>query len=184
MKNFSSIAIEAFKMGAIIGLVQIVLTLLLYIMGIEYMVKWWVSILVIVSIIALLVVYGLKWRKSVGGYATFGEIFQFQFVAFAATMFVSTLFNILLYNVIDGELALNMKEAVVDSTMAMMEGFGIEGEALDAALVEFDDFEDNFSVVGLLMSFIKSLIGGAVLAAILSLFLKKNEEMFPDVEEA
>lgn len=184
MIDNNSLAKDALKMGAFFGLIQVVITMLLYVMGVEYMVKWWAGVLVIVSIIVMQIVAGKRWRTSNNDIAPFGKMFLFLWLNYIALMFVSTVFNVVLYTMIDPDLALNMKEAVIESTMSMMEGFGLEGEALDQALAGFDDFEDKFSFMGQMKTMFISFIGGAVLAAILALFLKKEEPMFDETEEA
>lgn len=184
MINNNALAKDAFKMGAFFGLIQIVITMLLYIMGVEYMVKWWVGISVIILIIALLIYGGLKWRKSNDNVAPYGKMFLYIWLTYIATFAVSGVFNIILYNVIDPDLASNMKEAVIDMTTGMMESFGAPEEALDQTMAEFDSFEEKFSVMGQLQSTFFAFLWGALLAAILALFLKKDKPMFDDEEEA
>lgn len=183
MINNNALAKDAFKMGAFFGLIQIVITMLLYVMGVEYMVKWWATFLVFGAVIGLLIYGGLKWRKSNGNVAPYGKMFLYLWLVFIAMFAVSTIFNIILYNVIDPDLASNMKEAVIDATMSMMESFGAPEEAVEQAMVEFDTFEDKLSATGQMISAFYAFLWGAVLAAILALFLKKNEPMFDETTE-
>jgi len=171
----------AAKYGLVLGLIQVMLTLLLYLLGTEVMAKWWVSILVLVLTLGLLTASTLKWRKERGGTAVFKEAFSFVFFNFVTLSLISTVFNILLYNVIDPSLPVALKEAVIDSTMGMMESFGAPEEAVDQAMAELDkEFADKFSVSALSMQFLYSLIFGLVISLVLGAILKKNPNEFEE----
>jgi len=56
----------------------------------------------------------------------------------------------------------------------MLQNFGADDQTIDEAVAELEG-ENSFSVNNLLMSFFyTSIIGGAVLAAIIGLIVKKN----------
>ncbi len=184
MIDNKALATDAFKMGAIFGLIQIIITMILYVMGVDAMVSYYSTALVVISILGCLIYGGIKWRKSNNNVAPYAKMFLFIWICSIALFTVSTLFNILLYSVIDPDLAANMTEAIVDKTMSMMEGFGVPDEALDQTISELEKVGDNFKPGAQIKSLFMSFIGFAVLAAILALFLKKEEKVFDDIEEA
>ncbi len=184
MIDNKALATDAFKMGAIFGLIQIVITMLLYVMGVETMVSYASSAIVLISILGCLIYGGIKWRKSNNNVALYGKMFLFIWICSIALFTVSTIFNILLYNVIDPDLAANMTEAIIENTMSMMEGFGVPDEALDQTMAELEKVGDKFKPGAQIQSMFMTYIGLAVLAAILALFLKKEEKVFDDIEEA
>ena len=172
----------AAKHGLVIGLVQILITLLLYLLGTEVMAKFWVSILVFIVTLVLLIISTLRWRRERGGIAIFKDAFVFIFFNFLTLTLISTVFNILLYNLIDPGLPLELKESVIDSTMGVMESFGAPEDAVDQAIADLDkEFAGKFSVSSLSLQYLYSLIFGAFISLILGAILKKKPD---SIEEA
>ena len=86
------------------------------------------------------------------------------------------MFNILLYNVIDPTLPEVMKELTVERTVTMMESFGTPLEAIDASIPEIEkSIEENTSAMGIIKATPWGLLFVFILAAISSIFVKKNE---------
>lgn len=180
MENRDGLIKTAIKLGSLIGGVQVLLTLLLYLMGIEYMTKWWVSIVVIILAITLLVIVGKKIRTENGGFISFGNLFVLLLIAYASSMFIATVFNILLYNVIDPNLAANMQEVVIENTTEMMEGFGMQDDQVEQAVAELENFSQQFTVGRQAVTFLWSIIWGAIISSILAAILKKNPNPFEE----
>ncbi len=183
MENRDALIKSALKYGLLIGLVQIVLALLMYLMGVEFMSKLWVGILAFVLAIVLVIIAGKKIRSENGGFISFGNLFVLILIVFVTSMFAGTVFNMLLYNVIDPNLAANMQEVIIENTTSMMEKFGTPDEAIDKAIEDMGDLTEQFSIKGQFVSFLWSILLGAFISAILSAILKKNNDL-PDFGEA
>lgn len=176
MENRDALIKSALKYGLLIGLVQVVLTLITYLMGVEFMSKWWIGTLILVLAIVFLVVAGKKLRSENGGFISFGNLFILVWIVFCTSFAVGTIFNILLYNVIDPNLAANMVEIIIENTTSMMERFGTPDDAIDDAIANMGNLGEEFTPMGQLKSLLVWVIIGAVISAIVAAILKKNNE--------
>lgn len=167
---------HAIKSGLIIGLISIVLSILVYVIDPLIFAKWWFGISLFILSLILVVVFGRKYRTSIGGFMGFGPAFIHGFVTFIAAGLIGTIFNILLHTVIDPDLRIVITEAALDNTAAMMESFGAPSDQIDEAMLKTEEsMVEQFSLTGMLMSFVWSILVYAVLSLITGLIVKKNE---------
>lgn len=167
---------EVLKGGLIIAGVSILFTMVTYIVNVELMVEWWYGLLAIVISMGLVIYIGISFRNATGGYMSYKESLKFTFLAFTVSYIVGAMFNILLYNVIDPTLPEVMKELTVQNTVTMMESFGTPQEAIDASIPEIEkSIEENTSPIGIIKATPWGLLFVFILAAISSIFVKKNE---------
>lgn len=168
---------HALKSGLYIGLITIVVSLLMYIVDPTSFAIWWLQILLFIIGVAILVTYfGIQYRKQEGGYLTFGKAWIHSMITFVVAGFLGTIFSILLFTVIDPELANVVTDAVVEKTEAMMVSFGMPEDQLDEALEKTrTDTLERFTVAGSLKGFAWSLIFYAILSLITGAIVKKKE---------
>jgi hypothetical protein len=130
---------HALKFGFIIGIVNIIIGILAYMVGETLMVKWWFGLLIIV---------------------------------------IKTIFNILLYQVIDPELPGRLATAAIEQTEQMMTNMGAPADRIDEQLQSIEGrMHDQFSLMGQIKGFGIALIIYAVLSLILGAILKKSEKV-------
>lgn len=167
---------NAIKHGGILGIISIALTLILYVVDYSLMANWKVGLLLFAIFIGYGIYAGIGYRKEIGGYLAFGKAFQHGFLVFALSALISTVFNILLYTVIDPELPQKITEVAVQNAEEMMEGFGMTGDALDEAIEKTrKDTEERYTVAGQAMGYVWALIGCAVFALISGVIVKRKE---------
>jgi hypothetical protein len=169
---------HALKWGLIVGVIGAILTLLLYVMGPEYMVKWWVGLISLALFIGLVIYGGITYRNEIGGYMDFGPAFMHGFITLAIAGIVGTIFNLVLYTVVDPNLPEALTEATVEQAMSMAEGFGAPAEALEEAAENArTQAEGQFSATGLVKQYFIGLIIYAVLALITGLIVRRKEKV-------
>ncbi len=166
---------HAAKWGAILGIGSIVLTILLY--AIDYtLLANWKMILLLLVFLGLVVYAGINYRNQIGGFMSYGKAFQHGFVTFAVMGVIATIFNIVLYEVIDPELPAKLTEVSVENAQKMMESFGVPEDQMDKAIEDAKTRgADQFSVMGALKGYPIALIFYAILSLISALIVKKNE---------
>ena len=125
---------HALKSGAIIGIITVVFSLLMYIIDPTLFAAWWVGIFFFVFIIVLVSYYGIQHRKETGGFMSFGKAWVYSMQAFIVAGIIGTLFRILLFSVIDPELSEIVVDAAMENTAAMMERFSTPEDAMDKAM--------------------------------------------------
>ena len=167
---------HAGKHALILGGISVVLTLAAY--AIDYTLLAAMSFLLIS--LAIYIGYGIyagiNYRNEIGGYLSFGKAFQHGFVVFAVSALVSTIFNILLYTVIDPELPAKVTEAAMENAEKMMAGFGMPEDQMEEALEKTkEDTIKRYTAGGLAMSYGFTLIGCAIFALISGAIAKRKE---------
>jgi Na+/H+-dicarboxylate symporter len=166
---------SALKNGAILGVISIAITLLLYVADYTLMADWKVGLLSFAIFIGYAIYAGINYRKEIGGFIDFGKAFQHGFIIFAVSALISTLFNIVLYTVVDPELPSKLTEASVEAAAKMMENFGMPEEQMDEALEKTrEDTAKRFTVGGLATGYLFALIFCAIFALITGAIVKKK----------
>jgi uncharacterized membrane protein (DUF106 family) len=169
---------HALRFGAIFGGIGIVSTMLLYAIDYTLLANWKTAILLIVLYFALVIYSGINYRNQIGGYISYGKAFQHSFIVLAIGGLVSIIFSILLYSVIDPELPQKLTDVTVENTEKMLEGFGVPEDKMEESLDKIrESTPKSFSPVGQLINYLWAILVYAVISAITSLFVKKNEPL-------
>ena len=167
---------HAARYGAIMGGISVVITLLLYAVDYTMMAKWWVGLLMFAISIGVVIYGGINYRNQTTGYISYGKAYQHGYLTFLIGGLIGSIFSILLYTVIDPELPEKLTDAVIENTEEMMRGFGAPEDQIETQLDKMrEDMPNTFSAMGVIKQFGIGLIIYAVLTAITSLFVKKNE---------
>jgi len=163
------------KWGLIIGIIGIILALVIYMIDVKMMVGFTYILLSLGISIALIIYAGIEWRKSTGGFLTFKNAFLVTFFTLVVAGLLGTVFNFLLFNVIDTELGETLTDASIEQAERIMERFNMPEDQMDEALEKArDDAEGRFSIGGQLMGFVYALFIYAFIALIVSLIIKKK----------
>lgn len=166
---------HALKWGVILGIIGIALTGISYAVDYTMLANWKFGIFVFLVSIGLTIYAGINYRGEIGGFLAYGKAFQHGFVLMAISGLLSTIFTLVLYTVIDTELPQKLTDVAMENTQAMMESFGMPEDQMDQALEDARKRTENqFSASGLAMGYGIGLIIYAVLAAITSIFVRKN----------
>jgi len=169
---------HSLKFGFIIGIVNIIIGVLAYMVGEGLMVKWWFGLLILAINIGLIIYAGIQYRSSIGGYMNFKTAFSVTFLTFLIAGIMGTLFNIILYQVIDPELPGRLTQAALEQTEQMMSNFGAPQERVDEQMALLEGrMADQFSLMGQLKTFGIGVIIYAVVALIIGAIIKKSEKL-------
>jgi len=167
---------HSLKWGVITGLTGIIITLLLYIIDLNLLIKWWLSLIVLLILLFLVVYGGMDYRKQLGGFISFGKAWQSAFLIFVIAGILSIIFRYLLFNVIDTDAKDFLVKASIDQGVAMMERFGADQSAIDQAMPRIQESAANtFTLGGMLKQFGFGLIFYAIFALISAAIVKKKE---------
>ncbi|MDN4166974.1 DUF4199 domain-containing protein [Cytophagales bacterium LB-30] len=174
MEETVSLKNHAIKWGVILGVISLMITLVVYIIDYSLMAKGSFGFAALALSIGIVVYSGILYRREIGGYMSFKDAFLVTFIVLVLSGLIGTVFNMLLFNVIDPELAVNMKEVMLDNTAATMESFGAPADAIDEAIANMEE-QEFYTPAKIATQFGWSLIVFAIIAAIIGLIIKKNE---------
>lgn len=164
------------KWGLIVGAVSIVLTILLYVVDYTLMVQFKTLLVMLLIYLGITIYAGIDYRNNVGGFLPYGKAFVHGFLVLAVSALVATLFNMVLYNVIDTELPQKLTDATLENTREMMANFGAPEEAIDQAMEDAKGRTANqFTITGQLIGLASILFFSAIMALISAIFVKKNQ---------
>ena len=167
------------KNGLVFGAISIILNSAAYSLGVDFFMSLTLYISKIVLYVTVLVFLVLNYRKIIGGYISFKETFSVTLGITAAGSFISTLFIILLFNFIDSNFAIMLKEATIEKLMMSLEQIP-EGNALyEYTENSIEEIENSniFSVTNQWKQLIQEIFSYSVISVILALFIKKNKSI-------
>ena len=155
--------------GAILGLISIASTTLIYITDIKLFMSWWIGGISLILNIVIGIFLVSNTKKQLNKTISFKDAFSVYFIAGVLGSTVSALFNYFLFNFIDPQAKETLKEMTIKYTVEMMEKFGTPKEVLNQTIAELQK-ADNYSLenifMGLLFVYLIVAIFGLILAAI------------------
>ena len=171
-KSFKS---SAKDYGMYLGLALTLWTVIAYVIDLELMVNLWLNLLVLpVVIIGFGVVSTAKSKQILGGFLSFKEAFTSYFITIALGIGISFAVSIILFNYIDTEAAITIKEIAVEKTIAMMEGFNTPPDQI-AKQVEAMENNDLFSFKSQIFQIAQSLVFFTIIGLIVAAIMKKSK---------
>ena len=152
------------------------MTFLYYAIDYSLMADWKVGLFSLALYIGFTIYAGINFRNETGPYLSFGKAYQHGFIVFAVSGLIATLVGILLFQVIDTELAGKVTEAALEKTEEMMNNFGAPQGQIDQALEDTRvRMTNQYTVGGQLKGYGIILIVSAVLSLITGLIVRKSE---------
>jgi len=163
------------KYGLLLGTISVAISASIILIDYTLIASaWWVGFMNFALTITILLLAGYRLRSERGGVLPFREAFLSTWLIIVIAGAISTVYSILQYNVLSPELPAQIQEAIINQTATMLQNFGADDETIDETVAQLEA-ENSFSINNLLMSFFyTSILGGAVLAAIIALIVKKN----------
>ncbi len=134
-----------------------------------------IGLWVVFFIILLLGVFSVK--KAQDGFVSFRDAVSVFTLPWIVNVAISIVFTILLFHVIDPDLAGRVQELTLEKTAGMMEKFGAPQEAIDKAIEDIQD-QDNYSVGKIFLGNLTSIVFALVVGLIVAAFSKKEKPVF------
>jgi len=168
------------KHGIIIALVLIIVTLIIYVINWRLWANMFFPLIFLALMIAFYLIYlivvGKQYRNSLDGVLPFKDAFLSTFVIILVAGIIGLIFNIILWKVIDPELASKIKDELINNMTAFMEKNNVPDDQLDEAIAKIEE-RDMDSIVAQLKNFLyTNVIGGGIISLIVAAVIKKNKE--------
>ncbi|WP_055448442.1 DUF4199 domain-containing protein [Lacinutrix mariniflava] len=167
---------SAINLGLYLGGLMSIITILGYALYLELLTKWWLGIILFIAIIAFGIVSALKSKKMQDGFITFKEAFSSYFITVAIGILISMVISIIIFNFVDPEAALALKEKTIEASVQMMRSFNAPEEAVATAVEQMEAQKNQFSIAPQLQSNAIFLIIQAVIGLIVALIVKRDPE--------
>ena len=164
---------SAINWGLYLGATLTLFTVLGYV-NLDLYTKWWFGIGSLIVIIVFGIISAMKSKGVLEGFITFKEAFSSYFITVATGLIISTIVSVLIFNFIDPDAAITLKEKILDTTVEMMRNFNAPEEAIAEAVEKMEAEENMFAIGKVLQSLAFQLIGFSVVGLIVALVVKKN----------
>ena len=164
--------------GVLSGIVSALITSTIYAIDLNLFVSWWIGIVSMVIYLTISIVLLTKTKKEMNGIFVFKDAFTTYFISAVIGTLIGTLFNILLFNVIDPSAKDTLQELTIKSTVNMMKKFNAPASEIKKAVVNLKE-SNQFSISGALRSSVFSIIFSAFFGLILAaIFKTPNKQEF------
>lgn len=162
--------------GLYLGAILASITVIAYAVDLGILTKWWLGISLFVAIIVFGIISISKSKSELGGYIDLKGAFTAFFITVLIGLVISSVINVLIFNFIDPEAAITLKEKVIESTIEMMRGFNAPEDAIAQTVTQMEDAPSQFSIGSLVQSLVLQLVIYSVIGLIASLIMKKTNE--------
>ena len=162
------------KNGLIVGLVGIIATYVLYLIGTDALLGA-PSFAIWAIMLGLIAYFATQAKQMNGGYFTFGEAFKHTFIIAMVSAVVGAVFTYILYNFLAPELSDEVKRITIERTEEMMESFGGGGEAMDAAMEQLENEDYSMTIGKILLQIVYAAVGYGIYSSIVAAIIKKKE---------
>lgn len=170
-KSIKSISLNY---GIVLGVILSLITVFAYAFMLELFTKWWLGISLLIVVVATATMAASKSKKMLGGYMSFKDAFTAYFITVLVGTLISTLVAILIFNFIDPEAALTLKDMIMDSTRQMMENLGTPQATIDQAMAATAE-RDMFSLGARFQEFAINLLVFCVIGLIVALAVRRKD---------
>ena len=145
----------------------------MYAIDLKLFVSGWIgaSTFVIYLVIGILLL--TKTKKDLNGFFSFKDAFTTFFITVLAALLISTLFSILIFNVIDPAAKETINEHLIKYMAETLQKFGTPASSINEALAKMRE-TSPFSTLEQLKGFVFSLALYSILGLILAAFFKSK----------
>lgn len=157
----------AIRYGLILGVVNILLAVFGYIMGVEFAMSYYAIISSVVSIVAIIFVC-IRIKKENQGVIKYFDAVKMVFVALMLSYVIGTSYNFVFNNFIAPEYTEQIAKESLNKAEALLENMGMQESDIDAAMEEARR-ESKKSLESPLMPFLQSIMIGAVVLFVIAL---------------
>jgi hypothetical protein len=161
--------------GVLTGIISALITATIYAVDLNLFVSWWVGILSILIYLVLGIVLLSKTKKEMNGLFVFKDAFTTYFICAVIGIAIGTVFNILLFNVIDPSAQDTLKEITIKNAVAMMQKFNSPAAAINEMIAKMKE-NNPYSVVELLKGSVFSMVFSAIIGLIMAAFFKSKSQ--------
>lgn len=165
------------KNGLILGSISIILLVASYAIGVDFFLNNTWSIIKGILPYVVLIFLVIEYKKLVGGYISFKETFTVTIGITVAGAFLSTFFSILLFNFIDPDFAVHLKDFTVEKLAVQLDQLPESNPMYSVmeTLIEQTQEEDIYSISNQASALFYSLFFHIIFSAIIAAFIKKEK---------
>jgi hypothetical protein len=160
--------------GLISGLLAILITAIIYSVNINLFLSSWITFLKVLVFVGFAITAILMTKKELQNNLGFKDSFTTYFIFAIVSLFLSTLFEIILFNFIDPSLKETLKDMSIKYVVELLQKFGTPAAKINEAIKNIQD-NDQFSFAELVKGYFTYLLLSCVVGLILSAIFKSKK---------
>ena len=167
---------DAIKNGIVLGFIHIVLFLVLYFVAPSKLTGFSYILAILIINLGLCIYWGIQFRKELGGYIDFKDVFKYTFVVLVTNGILNMLFAVI-FLLLEPAYPQIMAQSQLDTSIYWAQKMGAPENSLEQMRDEFDfaEIEKRYNFGGLLFGFGIGLILYAIGALITALIVRKRQ---------
>ncbi|MUP47143.1 DUF4199 domain-containing protein [Gramella sp. BOM4] len=160
--------------GLYLGLALILVTVLIYAFDLSLMTEWYLMVLNFILIVVLGSMAVSKSKKASTSLFTFKNAFSAFFLTILIGLVITTVFSLILFNVVDPQAAETLKELTMEKQAEMLESFGMTEAQINEAMVQMEK-EETFSLKNIGISLASQLVFFSIIGLIIALIFREKD---------
>lgn len=164
----------ALKNGGYLGGVLILITLFAYLYNWDLLLKSWFQLLKFGLVILLAVFSTMTARRENPAAFSFRDAFTAYFIPIALGLFAFTIFNSLLFDLIDGQAGHYISQMSIEEHRKQLEAIGKDADKINQTISSLKK-SDQFSILNQLQGYIMNLILYCIPGIIVAAIFKKKK---------
>ncbi|WP_444660332.1 DUF4199 domain-containing protein [Flavobacterium columnare] len=146
-------------------------TLFIYLINIELFTSGWITFIKYGLYLIVILLLLRKTQKDFETGITFKETFTTYFIATTIGILMGSLFELILFNIVDPSLKESVKEIIIKETGTMLQKFGTPRSVIKESIKQLET-QDQFSIGNFFKGTIFTILISAIFGLILSAFFK------------
>ncbi len=172
-KSIKSIATNN---GLYLGLLLTLVYVIAYAVNLELLTKWWIGIGLLIAIVIFGIVSISKTKSALGGFISLKEGFTAYFITILLGLVVASIVSIVLFNFIDPDAAITLKEKTIEATAETMRNWNAPEETIIQTVEQMREQPNQFSIGSVLQSLVIQLVIYSIIGLIAALIMKKSDD--------
>ncbi|MDA0177006.1 MULTISPECIES: DUF4199 domain-containing protein [Mesoflavibacter] len=172
-KSIKSIATNN---GLYLGLLLTLVYVIAYAVNLELLTKWWIGIGLLIAIVIFGIVSISKTKSALGGFISLKEGFTAYFITILLGLVVASIVSIVLFNFIDPDAAITLKEKTIEATAETMRNWNAPEESIIQTVEQMREQPNQFSIGSVLQSLVIQLVIYSIIGLIAALIMKKSDD--------
>lgn len=170
-----------FNSGLFVGAISVIMTIIMYLMGPQSFTQGWISFALLIISIAVIIYAGIQYRNTLNeGFLSYKKAYVFLLVVTLVSIPISSLSRFALM-AFDPQFAEQVVEKTVESSMEMMQKFGLPEDQVELAAEKArEGIEEANSLKGALIGLAYALPFMLIINLLLALAIRKNKPEFAE----
>jgi len=162
--------------GVISGFISVLILTVIYATDVMLFISRWITTLKVTVFIGLAILLIVNTKKQLKGVLDFKDTFKTYFIFACISLLITTLFEMLLFNLIDPSLKATLKDLSIKMVTKFLENFNTPIDKINQEVKNIQE-NDQFSVLQLAKGYFSYLLMCSVLGLILAaIFKTKNAQ--------